>query len=210
METRKIKLTKTTAERWLNGNNEELKQLALSTFPELGKKVLPKNWEELEKVSGYYACSFSSINKLNNNLIKDDENKNTFATQQQAEASISTAMYSQLLNAYKDVSIVEFIEIAKEYEEKVRPLLELFFFENAKSAFYLGLLMQLVKVYNDGWEADWTNNNQDKYVLLFDAERIIKGTNGNVRRLLALKDQETAQSFLEKYRELIEIAKPLL
>ncbi len=35
METREIKITRETAERWYNGNDKELKELALQTYPEL-------------------------------------------------------------------------------------------------------------------------------------------------------------------------------
>jgi hypothetical protein len=47
METRNLKISKETANRWYNGNDTELKQLALQTFPELAEKELPKSWEEL-------------------------------------------------------------------------------------------------------------------------------------------------------------------
>jgi hypothetical protein len=47
METRNLKISKETANRWYNGSDEELKQLALQTFPELEEKELPKSWEEL-------------------------------------------------------------------------------------------------------------------------------------------------------------------
>ena len=47
METRNLKISKETANRWYNGNDTELKQLALQTFPELEEKELPKSWEEL-------------------------------------------------------------------------------------------------------------------------------------------------------------------
>jgi hypothetical protein len=35
METREIKITRETAERWYNGCDKELKELALQTYPEL-------------------------------------------------------------------------------------------------------------------------------------------------------------------------------
>jgi hypothetical protein len=44
METREIKITRETAERWYNGNDVELKELALQTYPELKTKYEVGKW----------------------------------------------------------------------------------------------------------------------------------------------------------------------
>jgi hypothetical protein len=44
METREIKITRETAERWYNGNDKELKELALQTYPELKPKYEVGKW----------------------------------------------------------------------------------------------------------------------------------------------------------------------
>lgn len=48
-----IKIDKATAERWLQSEVQELKDLALQTYPELGKKELPKTWEEYCVIKNY-------------------------------------------------------------------------------------------------------------------------------------------------------------
>lgn len=96
-----IKIDKATAERWLKSEVQELKDLALQTYPELGKKELPKTWEELEKISGYYVEENSEIVK-SSNYYAEDGNQNIFATKEQAEASIALAMLSQLREVYRD------------------------------------------------------------------------------------------------------------
>jgi hypothetical protein len=78
MEKRLVELDQATAERWLQGDNEEFKDLALQTFPELRKNKLPKSWEEL----GY--------------------SHPTYATKEQAQASIALAQLSQLREVYRD------------------------------------------------------------------------------------------------------------
>jgi hypothetical protein len=98
METREIKLTLDTATRWYNGNDAELKELALTTFPELGKKSLPKSWEELKEINGYWVNANKSI-ELKGGVV-ESMNKNTFATKEQAEASIALAQLSQLMKVY--------------------------------------------------------------------------------------------------------------
>ena len=162
METREIKVTLSTAERWFNGKDAELKELALTTFPELGKKALPKSWEELEEISGFYTGAMSSINELSKDYTYKN-NKNVFATKEQAEASIALAQLSQLM-----------------------------------------------KVYNNGWVADWLNFNQTKYTLFIESNKIVKGSNGNLQKFLSFKDAETRDLFLENFKDLILTAKPLL
>jgi hypothetical protein len=44
METREIKITRETAERWYNGCDKELKELALQTYPELKPKYEVGKW----------------------------------------------------------------------------------------------------------------------------------------------------------------------
>jgi hypothetical protein len=162
METRKIKLTLDTASRWYNGNNKELKELALTTFPELGKKALPKSWEELEEISGYWVNANKSI-ELKGGVV-ESMNKNTFATREQAEASIALAQLSQLM-----------------------------------------------KVYNDGWVADYEKgNSQDKYIIDFCQGIIRTEYFRNQQRFLSFKDAETRDLFLKNFSDLILTAKPLL
>jgi hypothetical protein len=162
METRNLKISKETANRWYNGNDTELKQLALQTFPELGEKELPKSWEELEGVSGYYIDDNSKI-EFRRNHITHKSNRNIFSTKEQAEASIALAQLSQLM-----------------------------------------------KVYNDGWVADWENDKQLKYIIRFFNNNITINCYNNYHFFLAFKDEKTRDLFLENFRDLILTAKPLL
>ena len=91
---REIKISIETAQRWANGTDEELKGLALQTYPELAKKELPKSWEEIGSIEGYYVDTYSEINDIKSNMNNDE--KNTFVTKEQAEASIALAQLSQL------------------------------------------------------------------------------------------------------------------
>jgi hypothetical protein len=118
METRNIKLDIATAERWLQGDNQELKDLAIQTFPELSKKKLPKTWEELEKVCGWFDTGDSVVVKSDVCKTKPT-NKNIFATKEQAEASIALAQLSQLREVYRngwkpekgvDIHVIAFYE----------------------------------------------------------------------------------------------------
>ena len=93
-------LTKEIAQKMYESNEQSLKDFALLNYPELAKKQLPKSWEELGEIKGYYVNSSCLIKTLENEVF--NSNRNTFATKEQAEASIALAMLSQLREVYRD------------------------------------------------------------------------------------------------------------
>jgi hypothetical protein len=82
--------------------------------------------------------------------------------------------------------------------------------EQAEASIAMAQLSQLMKVYNDGWEADWNNYNQLKYCIGFTRENLEIDNWIDYRHFLAFKDEETAELFIENFKELIKQAKPLL
>ena len=157
------KLSKEAAELLLTiSNNEELQAFAKELYPELGKKQLPKSWEDLPEIEGWYFDKYCHIYNVISFTAKNT-NKNTFATKEQAEAAIAMAQLSQLM-----------------------------------------------KVYNDGWEADWSEEGKYKYCIEFELNTIVYSVSEISSRFLSFKDEETRGLFLENFRELIEQAKPLL
>lgn len=64
------------------------------------KKELPKSWEELEDLSGFYVESNCNIKKSDASMRRVA--MNNFATKEQAEASLSLAQLSQLREVYRD------------------------------------------------------------------------------------------------------------
>ena len=75
-----------------------------STFEEIVfkpiKKELPKRWEDLEKIEGYWVTEYSNISKscLFNTA---DNNRNIFLTEAQAKAAIALAQLTQLREVYR-------------------------------------------------------------------------------------------------------------
>jgi hypothetical protein len=64
------------------------------------KKGLPKSWEELEDINGYYVdtnCDVSGID----DVWATAKNRNVFATKKQAKAAIALAQLSQLREVYR-------------------------------------------------------------------------------------------------------------
>lgn len=64
--------------------------------------------------------------------------------------------------------------------------------------------------YNEGWKPDWKNDNENKYVILVENDKIECEKNYSYKRVLAFKTSEIRNKFLEEQKELLEIAKPLL
>lgn len=104
---RNLELSQETAKRWYEGTDEELKALALQTYPELGKKQLPKSWDDLIKIKGYYVGANTS--RIIEHAYAEGKNKNVFFTKEQAEASIALAQLSQLIEVYRNGWVPDWI-----------------------------------------------------------------------------------------------------
>ena len=161
METRNVKISLETATRWYNGTDNELKELAVQTYPELAKKELPKTWEDLGDIKGYYVDTASVVDIVDGLTYED--NKNIFATKEQAEASIALAQLSQLR-----------------------------------------------EVYRNGWVPDWTDIDENKFIIDFTKNKIDRSMYYTSTAFLSFQDKETRDLFLENLKDLIETAKPLL
>ena len=74
-----------------------------STFEKIvfkKKKGLPKRWEDLRGVDGYYVDGYSEIGKIENFTTKFSYDKNVFSTKEEAEAALALSQLSQLKKAY--------------------------------------------------------------------------------------------------------------
>lgn len=63
--------------------------------------------------------------------------------------------------------------------------------------------------YNDGWVADWSDNSGN-FLLFYHNNKIVKSEGANSNTLLNFKTAELRDLFLKNFRDIIEIAKPLL
>lgn len=137
-----------------------------STFEKIVfKKVddLPKSWEELEFIDGFFVSSLSDIAKIGNNTTNDESNKNVFPTKEEAEACLALAQLCQLRDRY-----------------------------------------------NDGWKPNWRTGSEIKYCIIVDENKIVESQYITLNQILSFKTKELREKFLENFRDLIEIAKPLL
>ena len=127
------------------------------------EKELPKSWEELKFIDGFYVCGLSRIEKVRHNSTAISNNKNIFPTKEEAEACLALAQLCQLRDKY-----------------------------------------------NDGWKPKWRTGSEIKYCIIVDENKIVKSQYITLNQILSFKTKELREKFLENFRDLIEIAKPLL
>ena len=104
----------------------------------------------------------------------------------------------------KNADIFSGCDDAVPYNRNIWPTKEL-----AEACLALSQLAQLRDYVNGDWEADWTEDSSKEIIEVYDSE-IGKDYYSCKQCFLAFKDAETRDGFLEAYRDLIEIAKPLL
>jgi len=69
----------------------------------------------------------------------------------------------------------------------------------AEAGLALTQLLYLREIYNDGWVVDWSDNSTKYCIIVYENEYIMH-----------FKTKELRALFLENFRDLLEIAKPLL
>lgn len=126
------------------------------------EKELPKCWEELGIVKGFYVDSLSEIVSTGEDTCAEEYNRNTFPTKEEAEACVALAQ-----------------------------------------------LCQLRDIYNDGYKPCW-NTNTMKHCIYVSKNEIRGGHQFENSRILTFEKREIRDKFLENFKDLIEIAKPLL
>jgi hypothetical protein len=64
------------------------------------EQTLPKTWEELEQVSGYYISIRSDVDEIED-CETEEYHRNIFFSEEQAEAAIALAQLTQLREVYR-------------------------------------------------------------------------------------------------------------
>lgn len=82
--------------------------------------------------------------------------------------------------------------------------------ETAEAFLALMQLIQLRDCYNDGWKPDWKEERVSKYCILSDGQILKRDKYHTISQVLSFKTAELRDKFLENFRDLIEIAKPLI
>lgn len=80
----------------------------------------------------------------------------------------------------------------------------------SKAMLALCQLIQLRDCYNDGWIPNWIEDNTLKYCIEVVKNEISTYAYYTTSKILTFKTRELCTKFLNNFRDLIEIAKPLL
>lgn len=141
------------------------KAFALENYSEeeLTKKALPKSWEGLNTVKGYYLEKECDVSATYGRVRSNDDNKNVYPTKELAEASLALCQ-----------------------------------------------LLQLKDRYNGDWKPNWRNGNELKYVICCKSGIPNKSTAIRFSAIMSFKTLELRDEFFKNFKDLLEIAKPLL
>lgn len=76
--------------------------------------------------------------------------------------------------------------------------------KQAKSALAMAQLSQLMAIYNDGWEADWNNTNETKYVIRANNNILFSDYYSTIVNFLAFKSAAVRNEFMKNFKSLIK------
>lgn len=132
-----------------------------------------------------------------------------------AKPTLSTKPYIVDFQGFEqESSTLNFDKIWKEAKKVYKPQIEYYIAypsqELANAAEALRRLLFLRDYYNEGWQPDWGDIDSIKFSIMNSRYEIDKAEGYFVQKVMAFKDKEVRDKFLEEQKELLEIAKPLL
>lgn len=80
----------------------------------------------------------------------------------------------------------------------------------AEAMLALCQLIQLRDCYNGNWKPDYQNTTESKYCITVLIGKVSTSCFGGTQKVLAFKTKKLRDQFFENFKDLIEIAKPLL
>ena len=80
----------------------------------------------------------------------------------------------------------------------------------AEAMLALCQLLYLRDIYNDGWEPNWDDSSENKYVISVFKNNLIKDYLTVSQTILSFESCELRNEFMINFKDLLEIAKPLL
>lgn len=159
-------------------------------------KVVPPEGYEIDKENSTFECiKFKPIKK---EFPKTWEKFCITHSRKAGECYITGDSSISLIEATNGV------DRQLNYDKNLLPSKEL-----AEAMLALCQLIQLRDCYNDGWKPDWTTKST-KYVIMQSKNTVRKYLAWVDNKILAFKTEEIRDQFFENFKDLIEVAKPLL
>lgn len=82
--------------------------------------------------------------------------------------------------------------------------------ERAEQLVVLNKLLQIRDYYNQGWEPNWQNDEENKYVIISIKGGLKMDTNWYINRLFAFKTRKLRDEFLQNFKSDLEFIKEFL
>ena len=82
--------------------------------------------------------------------------------------------------------------------------------EDAKTFLALSRLRKLRKAWIFDWKPDWTNEDQTKFTIISAKNKIDDSISDFINRSMSFPTKEMRNEFIVTFKDLLEIAKPLL
>lgn len=95
--------------------DKEKSTLEKIVFRALPDKGLPRTWEELDGIDGYYVDTNSIVDQLPFSSCPRQRNRNLWPTREEAEASIALAQLCQLRDRYNGGRKINFDEVSSKH-----------------------------------------------------------------------------------------------
>lgn len=172
-----------------------------------------KDFVEKLGINANCACDFPETKSLEaltaivSALFKEYEKQNRLPkTWKEFCKEIPTQEGEYLISTYSDVFKVEAVGTYRDaYEDRNYCTSK----QEADAFLALMQLRQLRKAYIKDWEPDW-DNNDPKYCIMCDSNQFDTINCYHVSGPLSFPTEELANKFLTNFKDLLEVAKPLL
>lgn len=172
----------------------------------LKHRKLFNEWLDGESIQFYYEPEKTWINVDNPSWDKDIEYRI-----KPHKIGFEGCEFNEI--EYKVNEIGDIIEVEIDKLEIDSNKIKSTLFQDKKIAEAYAVLPKLIRLrdkYNEGWKPDWKCQIEIKYSIRTYNNKLDLDNSYSTNRILTFKDSEVRARFFEQYRDLIEIAKPLL
>jgi hypothetical protein len=191
-------------------NNDKESNEAIFQALSLNKKDFVQNLG----IDAYFSCDFPEVKSLEaltaivSALFKEYEKQNELPkTWEEFCKRNPLKMGECLMGSYSNICITEAVGISRDADEDRN-----YYTSKPEAEAFLALmqLRQLRKCYVGDWEPNWENAYESKYCVNLVRNNFQIDKYWEASHVLSFPTQELAEQFLTNFKDLLEIAKPLL
>ena len=175
--------------------------ISIDNYKNGGYKVLWYEEKGYAEIIEYKTPKCKTIKITEEHWIKLDDDYCKVPDGYEIDEVIFKKIEKQLPNSWEEYLSSQPLGVKVMFESKFNSLPETY-----KALRKLELLRDC---YNDGWVADWTDNGS-KECIIYMNDKLDENCTQGYKQFLNFKTAELRDKFLENFKDIIEIAKPLL